>query len=685
MASVTSLDQDMKALRLSRYTPKAANEVRAWIEDALGENLPQKDLLELLKDGTILCRLVNNVLPPPGVRFKNSKMPFMQMENISHFLAACERPPLNLPAHDRFLTVDLYEQKDPAQVLQCISAFSRVAYSLNPSRFPEPIGPKRGGAMSPSVTGSMSSSAFARNRKLSSASSVPSVNSFAPPPVARTMSPMRTGGSTGSESRMSPAPISSWSKKSDEGVTAPAWNIAQYGYMGGASQGNQGIAFGGRRQITSPGPNVPSFAEKERKRKLEAERQRAEVEALEQQLRLNEERAQREEEQRWEEEARRAREEEKQRVEQQKREWEEQEQQWKAEEEARQREDKDLQGRLQSRKRTDVELKGQFLSQYKQDRSRQSSFNDPVRQAERERVRDLERQLEEAKERERLYLQEREGRPSRDEGKADRKARSRSRSKAPPPPREPSPQESNVSWVGNEQEYLRQQWAEQQARKAARTASPQRPLPNPADAAPSLPSRPLPDPTTPKAATASPARPLPTPSSNTSTTPRPLPTPTTSSSSVPRPLPDPLAYARKTPTSAGPPSRVDTFLSQNPAPAPRTPTQHYPAELGLTSSAEQRSEDARRAQSQVKTKAGGWASKSLLEKEMERERERQREWEEAQRAQLAAERDESQGAQPGKSWDVNQYGYLGGDSQNRGDKGIGFGGRRQIIGPRPRP
>lgn len=56
MASVTSLDQDMRSLRMGRYTPQAANEVRAWIEETLGERLPTGDLLDALKDGTVLCR-----------------------------------------------------------------------------------------------------------------------------------------------------------------------------------------------------------------------------------------------------------------------------------------------------------------------------------------------------------------------------------------------------------------------------------------------------------------------------------------------------------------------------------------------------------------------------------------------------------------------------------------------------
>lgn len=41
---------------MDRYTPKAANEVRAWIEQVLGERLPSGDLLDALKDGTVLCR-----------------------------------------------------------------------------------------------------------------------------------------------------------------------------------------------------------------------------------------------------------------------------------------------------------------------------------------------------------------------------------------------------------------------------------------------------------------------------------------------------------------------------------------------------------------------------------------------------------------------------------------------------
>lgn len=56
MASVTSLDKDLRNMRLSKYTPQAANEVRDWIEETLQEKLPKGDLLEALRDGVALCR-----------------------------------------------------------------------------------------------------------------------------------------------------------------------------------------------------------------------------------------------------------------------------------------------------------------------------------------------------------------------------------------------------------------------------------------------------------------------------------------------------------------------------------------------------------------------------------------------------------------------------------------------------
>lgn len=430
--------------------------------------------------------------------------------------------------------------------------------------------------------------------------------------------------------------------------------------MGGASQGNQGVAFGARRQITTAAPHVPSFAEKERKRKEKEaaeERARLEAEQLERQrqtdLEADKERERLEEERRWEQETRRVRDEEKRRIEEQKRQWEEQEQKWQVEEEARLQEEAEVQKRLgatapRTRATSDARLQGQLLSQYQAEQA--SSPLSPKLQEdtpEARRVRELEKQLEEARERERNYQLEREERARQENNRSQPEAASLPDAT----PRSPSPKDSEASWAPDEREYLQRKWQSHQP--SARDAAPSqgsRPLPQPS-MAPSLPIRTLHE-----AGPDSAARPLPTPEDHK--------------------------------PAARPQNRTDQFLAENPAPGAPKHAAHQPAEMGYTSTYEEQADRERRLAGQQKTKAGGWASKSLLEREMERERERQREWEANQKAVKSAGRDTSEGSGPGQTWDVNQYGFTAGDSQNRGSSsgsGIALGGRRQIIGPRPLP
>ncbi|KIX01261.1 uncharacterized protein Z518_08986 [Rhinocladiella mackenziei CBS 650.93] len=652
MASVTSLDQDMRKLRLDRYTPGAAKEVRTWIEDTLGERLPPGDLMDALKDGVALCKLVNLAVSP-GVKYKQSNMPFVQMENISHFLRACEMPPLSLPSHDRFLTVDLYDSKDPAQVLQCIAAFSRRVNALNSSAFPTTIGAKtKGSSMSPQGTGSSGPRSPAYTTTMATRPRGTSNTTADSPSI--TFNPLNKAAYSG---RISPTKnilgrgglatggtVSSWSSKDEEGKTAPAWNIHQYGYMGGASQGNQGVAFGTRRQITSPTPNVPSLAEKEKRLKEEAERKRLEAEEYQKQQEAQraaeEEQARLEEERRWAEETRRLREreaeeqraDERRRLQEEERSrQEEQRRQERLYEREREREaaeqaEREVQmakERNSQRRISDARLNGQFLSQYQADQAR-SPVSAPAQPlveqqtAESRRIAELERQLEEMKAQQR---QSARPLPATKPG-----------SETPAPALPAGPQAAQTSheddWDAAERDYLKQEWQKAQTLQDR------------------LPPKP----------------------------PRPDPAPATTSS---RPLPDPATY---TPGM----NRTDRYLASHAPPAQPQATSHRPQDFSTTTEVDL--EQQRRIQSQTRTKAGGWASKSLLEREMERERERQREWEEGQKATAARARDLNEGSGPGQSWDVHQYGYMGGDSQNRGGPGLGVGGaRRQIIGPRPPP
>ena len=579
-------------------------------------------------------------------------MPFVQRENISLFVRACQSPPLSLPDHDIFLTDDLYEGKDPAQVLQCIAAFSRRASAVNPAAFPRAIGGKsKSSLISPQPSGK----AQASSRNTSNAVNSPPVawNPLAKGSYARDISPTKT-----SVSVSPPHSAVGSNQKAAHGTAAPAWDIHQYGYMGGASQGNQGVAFGARRQITSAVPSIPTLAEKERRREEEerqATDQRLEAQEAERLERLEleaaEERARVEEEERWREETRRRREEDQAKA--------EAEAKAAAEHERRRQELLELEvqevrGPHQEHERSEQkagqartatseprsQLPAHFLSQYQSQRNGQShdiqanTSLPRTSSSESDRIRDLERQLAQARERERQYrLQQEQSR----EGQHNHSVIHL------------QSEEYGAAGEGNDRAELNPRPMKNEPSETLESSFPmQRP---------------------------------PSQSSMSSKTQSSI----SESSRLgeandrvkkePRPLPNPATYTSNM-------NRTERYLVDNPMPATNAPQSHRPADYSTTTEVDL--ENKRRHDSQAKTKAGGWASKSLLEREMEKERERQREWEEAQKKTAQTPRDVREGSGPGQSWNVHQYGYVGGDNQNRGGPGLGVdGARRQIIGPRP--
>ncbi|CAO3564052.1 unnamed protein product [Mortierella alpina] len=118
------IDREIAARLASKYDVGREEQAREWIETVVGEAFPHPEFQLSLRDGVILCKLMN-VLIPGFVKIKSSKMPFVQMENISKFLDGCER--LGCPRHDLFQTIDLYENKNPGQVVDAIWSLSRHA------------------------------------------------------------------------------------------------------------------------------------------------------------------------------------------------------------------------------------------------------------------------------------------------------------------------------------------------------------------------------------------------------------------------------------------------------------------------------------------------------------------------------------------------------------------------------
>ncbi|RPA96556.1 hypothetical protein L873DRAFT_1811164 [Choiromyces venosus 120613-1] len=645
MASVSSLDRDLSRLRLGKYTPQASQEIKDWITATLNENIGNEDLMVALKDGTILCRLANLLEETPQIRFKKSAMPFVQMENISHFLSFVARPPVSLPPHDLFLTVDLFEQKDPAQVCQCITSYSRIAHKLKPGAFPTTIGALKVTAqLSPQLSGGAGGFWAGGARKVSGGS----VGSGGGASVV--------SGYSGSGSTAKPsvpprkATVSTWSKSSDESATLPAWNIAQYGYMGGASQGNQGISFGARRQITnnpvvkstpatSPPPPASSFAEKRRKegeaKKLAAD---AEAERRRESQAAEERRRTVAEADRW-----RMEEGQKAAMELERRKWVEQEERdkadrelecrkWKEEEEKRRlwQIEQNNQRELERQKEEYAFERREEEARRVRDREAQMRLDKEKkeRERERERIRELERELEKARERERVYEAEKEERRRQDTERMRRDAQEMAirKHRTGEPPSTPSPSKANFIGSHRTGDRDRDQESERmflQTWQNNNTPPPQTP-PRHKQLGSPIPQ------------------------------PRALPTP------PPRKLP---------------PAPITNH--------PSTSNTYYTAEPMQPSRSWETNDDAsgpdREQEELEKQQAYKWASMSLLERERERERQRQKEWEANQRE---VEQRAPTAATDDVAWDVNQYGYLGGADQ--GKMGVALGARRQIIGPRGR-
>lgn len=97
----------------------------------MGEPLPAGDFADVLKDGVILCKLINKIQPGSVKKFKekvtHSKEiteltgrlllqgpAFMLMENVQSFIQAAKK--YGVPDEEMFLTPDLFEGKNLSQV-----------------------------------------------------------------------------------------------------------------------------------------------------------------------------------------------------------------------------------------------------------------------------------------------------------------------------------------------------------------------------------------------------------------------------------------------------------------------------------------------------------------------------------------------------------------------------------------
>lgn len=124
----------------AKYSEELAHESLEWIALVTEENIStagdMDNFYEVLKDGTLLCKLANSIQAGIVKKVNNSTMAFKCMENINAFLEAARQ--LGVPAQETFQTVDLWERQNLNSVVICLQSLGRKA-----GNFGKPsIGPK---------------------------------------------------------------------------------------------------------------------------------------------------------------------------------------------------------------------------------------------------------------------------------------------------------------------------------------------------------------------------------------------------------------------------------------------------------------------------------------------------------------------------------------------------------------
>ncbi|CAG8446209.1 8918_t:CDS:2 [Funneliformis mosseae] len=125
--SISTSKTDRLFVESLREEQFSKNQIAAkeYIEQTLGLKLPSNDLHEVLKDGVLLCSMMNRLRPDVIPQISRKDLAFVKMENINNFLNAARQ--LGLHTSDLFETVDLYEAKRMEKVVATILAIARVS------------------------------------------------------------------------------------------------------------------------------------------------------------------------------------------------------------------------------------------------------------------------------------------------------------------------------------------------------------------------------------------------------------------------------------------------------------------------------------------------------------------------------------------------------------------------------
>ncbi|ODN05277.1 Calponin-1 [Orchesella cincta] len=129
------LSRECQMKAQAKFSLERAKEAVLWVEAVLDRKLDipnsdngikdQLDFAAALRDGVVLCELINLLCPNAVKKVNTSAAPFKQRENLEMFLKGCET--YGLKSQDLFQVNDLYENKNLYMVVDCLFGLGGMA------------------------------------------------------------------------------------------------------------------------------------------------------------------------------------------------------------------------------------------------------------------------------------------------------------------------------------------------------------------------------------------------------------------------------------------------------------------------------------------------------------------------------------------------------------------------------
>ncbi|XP_048343152.1 calponin-1 isoform X2 [Sphaerodactylus townsendi] len=118
------MSAEVKNKLAQKYDPQREQELRQWIEETTGKRIGE-NFMESLKDGVILCELINKLQPGSVRKVNESTQNWHQLENIGNFIKAITK--YGVKPHDIFEANDLFENTNHTQVQSTLIALASMA------------------------------------------------------------------------------------------------------------------------------------------------------------------------------------------------------------------------------------------------------------------------------------------------------------------------------------------------------------------------------------------------------------------------------------------------------------------------------------------------------------------------------------------------------------------------------